>query len=181
MKENKKGLVVRGSRNLFTVRVEGSEEEIDCRLKGKILKGVEGYYNPLAPGDFVEVKDGQIIALGKRRNAFVRFNQKGQAPQLLASNVDIVLCVSSFSSPPFRPRFLDRALVQADVAEIPAIIVCNKYDLADDIDPDIEERLSDFQRIGFKVFHISALSGEGLEELKTFIEGKLSVLVASRG
>ena len=48
-----KGLVLRGSRNLFTVRpigsIEAFGEEIECQIKGKVLKGVEGYYNPLAP------------------------------------------------------------------------------------------------------------------------------------
>ena len=179
-----KGLVIRGSKNLFTVRIEENEteeKEIECRIKGKILKGVEGYYNPLAPGDLVEISDNQIIGLGSRRNKFARFNQKGQAQQLLAANVDIVLCICSVSSPPFRPRFIDRALIQADIAGISAAIVCNKYDLAEDIDPDIEERLSDYRRIGSDVFCISALTGEGLEELKSFIEGRLSVLVGQSG
>ena len=175
-----KGLVVRGSRNLFTVRVNGGE--IECRIKGKVLKGVEGYYNPLSPGDVVEIEDGQIVALEKRQNEFARYNQKGQAPQLLAANVDLVVCVTSVSSPPFRPRFLDRALLQADAAGIPAAIVCNKYDLAQDgEDPDTEERLSDFQRIGFPVFRLSVLSGEGLDEFKQFISGKFSVLVGQSG
>jgi ribosome biogenesis GTPase len=191
-----RGLVVRGSRNLFTVRAEG--EEIECRIKGKVLKGVEGYYNPLAPGDVVEIDNGLIVGLEKRRNCFARFNQKGQAPQLLASNVDLIVCVSSIASPPFRPRFIDRALVQAEIADIPAAIVCNKYDLADFnptdfnltdldpvktgiIDPDIEERLSDFQRIGYPVFRLSAKTGTGLDEFRRFITGKFSVLVGQSG
>ena len=191
------GLIIRGSRNLFTVRFKGidtreadtkeagaKEADIDCRIKGKILKGVEAYYNPLAPGDLVETEDGLITSLVERRNKFARFNQKGQSPQLLAANVDVILCVTSIDSPPFRPRFLDRTLVQADIAGIPAVIVCNKYDLTQDgvdIDPDIEERLSDFERIGCKVFRISALTGEGLDKLKRFMEGKLSVLVGQSG
>jgi len=175
------GLVVRGSRNLFTVRADG--EEIECRIKGKVLKRVEGYYNPLAPGDFVEIDNGLITGLEKRRNCFARFNQKGQAPQLLASNVDLVVCVSSVASPPFRPRFIDRALVQAELAGIPAAIVCNKYDLADSdlSDPDIEERLSDFRRIGYPVFRLSAKTGTGLDEFRRFIAGKFSVLVGQSG
>ena len=175
------GLVVRGSRNLFTVRADG--EEIECRIKGKVLKGVEGYYNPLAPGDFVEIDNGLITGLEKRRNCFARLNQKGQAPQLLASNVDLIVCVSSIASPPFRPRFIDRALVQAEIAGIPAAIVCNKYDLADSdlSDPDIEERLSDFQRIGYPVFRLSAKTGTGLDEFRRFIAGKFSVLVGQSG
>ena len=177
------GLVVRGSRNLFTVRANG--EEIECRIKGKVLKGVEGYYNPLAPGDVVEIGNGQITGLEKRRNCFARFNQKGQAPQLLASNVDFVVCVSSVASPPFRPRFIDRALVQAEIAGIPAVIVCNKQDLAgedEDMDDlDTEERLSDFQRIGYPVFRLSAKTGTGMDEFRRFIAGKFSVLVGQSG
>jgi ribosome biogenesis GTPase len=177
-----KGLIIRGSRNIFTVRVEGEKNEIECRIKGKVLKGVKGYYNPLSPGDVVETEDGQIIGVEKRRNEFARYNQKGQSPQLLAANVDLVVCVASVSSPPFRPRFLDRALLQADAAGIPAAIVCNKYDLAQDgEDPDTEERLSDFERIGFPVFRLSVLSGEGLDEFKRFISGKFSVLVGQSG
>jgi ribosome biogenesis GTPase len=175
------GLVLRGSRNLFTVRLDGAIDEIECRIKGKILKGVEGLYNPLAPGDLVEVEDNLIIGLEKRRNEFARFNQKGQAPQLFAANVDLVLCVTTPASPPFRPRFLDRALAQADMEGISAAIVCNKIDLARDFDPDIEERLSDFERIGFHVFRLSALTGEGMEEFKDFIAGKLSVLAGQSG
>jgi len=177
-----KGLVIRGSRNIFTVRVEDKQNEIKCGIKGKVLKGVGNYYNPLSPGDFVELEDGLIIGVKKRRNEFARYNQKGQSPQLLAANVDLVVCVASVSSPPFRPRFLDRALLQADAAGIPAAIVCNKYDLAQDgEDPDIEERLSDFERIGFPVFRLSVLSGDGLDEFKRFISGKFSVLVGQSG
>jgi len=177
------GLVIRGSRNLFTVRLFEpctGTDEIECRIKGKILKGVEGYYNPLSPGDLVEVEDGLILGLQKRRNVFARFNQKGQAPQLLAANVDCVLCVTSPASPPFRPRFLDRVLVQADAAGIPAVIVCNKYDLDSDL-CDVEERLSDFEHLGFPVLRLSVLTGVGMDEFKRFIAGKFSVLVGQSG
>ena len=189
MKDKKplRGLVIRGSRNLFTVRI--GDDETECRIKGKVLKGVDGYYNPLAPGDLVEVEDGLILGLEARRNVFARFNQKGQSPQLLAANVDLVLCVTSPLSPPFRPRFVDRVLLQADAAGIPAAIVCNKYDLAetgssssfDSGWPDVEERLSDFERIGFPVFRLSARTAEGLDEFKNFIAGKFSVLVGQSG
>ena len=182
-----KGLVLRGSRNLFIVRTVSGE--IECRIKGKILKGVEGYYNPLAPGDIVEIDGGLILGLEKRRNAFTRFNQKGQAPQLIAANVDLVICVTSPAYPPFRPRFMDRLLLQAEAADIPQVIVCNKYDLAaqessgayDSDLLDTEERLSDFERIGIPVYRLSAKSGEGMENFKRFIAGKFSVLVGQSG
>jgi ribosome biogenesis GTPase len=173
-----KGLVIRGSRNVFTVRTGGGESEY--RLKGKVLKGAEGCYNPLAPGDVVEIEGGLITGLETRRNAFARFNQKGQAPQLLAANADLVICVTTPLSPPFRPRFADRVLFQADCSGIPAALACNKYDLSRD-DPDAEERLEDFIRIGFPVFRLSALSGEGMQEFRRFLAGKCTVLVGQSG
>jgi len=172
------GTILTGSHNIFTVRCESGD--VECRIKGKILKGAENFYNPLAPGDIVKVDQGKIIALEKRRNCFSRFNQKGGAPQLLAANVDIVLCMTTRISPPFRPRFLDRVLLQADIAGIPALIICNKIDI-DSSDPDIDERLEDFKRIGYELIEISAATSQGLDELRQRIAGKRSVLTGQSG
>jgi ribosome biogenesis GTPase len=232
-----RGLVVRGSRNVFTVRIDAAPPsifleqdadglvddnsaaihitgagietaELECRIKGKILKGVEGYYNPLAPGDRVIIESdpahpgtGMILGLEERRNVFTRMNQKGlganrsAASQILAANADLVLCVTTPASPPFRPRFLDRALLQADAAGITPVILCNKYDLVNGEEPDstlpdadgfldfldVEERLEDFRRIGYPVLCISAKTGEGMAELRALIRGHFSVLVGQSG
>jgi ribosome biogenesis GTPase len=191
-----KGLVVRGSRNIFTVQAQADGEacadavtrkEIECRFKGKILKEAEGFYNPLAPGDMVIIEidpnhsgAGQITALEKRRNVFSRFNQKGGRPQLLAANADLVLCLTTVASPPFRPRFLDRVLLQADAAGIQPLVICNKSDLNIG-DLDVEERLEDFRRLGYRVLRISAKTGAGLDELRKLVAGKCSVLVGQSG
>jgi ribosome biogenesis GTPase len=92
----------------------------------------------------------------------------------------MVICVTSPASPPFRPRFLDRALIQADAAGIRPVIVCNKIDLLGD-DPDVEERLEDFRRIGYPVLRLSAKTGEGLDALRSLIDGSFSVLVGQSG
>ena len=193
------GLVLRGSRNIFTVRPDvrpGAEQsaplEIECRIKGKVLKLAEDHYNPIAPGDLVKIEinsshpgTGMIVGLEERKNFFSRFNQKGSCPQLLAANVDLVLCMTSRQSPPFRPRFLDRVLLQADSAGIPALIVCNKIDLdGDDYNDDrldADERLEDFKRIGFDVAFISTRTGQGLDDLRRRLEGKSSVLIGQSG
>jgi ribosome biogenesis GTPase len=186
-----RGLVIRGSRNIFTVRIEtgaaAGEDLLECRIKGKVLKGVEGYYNPLAPGDRIICEPdpahpgtGRILAVEKRKNVFTRFNQKGRAPQVLAANVDLALCVTTPAAPPFRPRFLDRILLQGDIAGIPPVVVCNKYDLIKD-DPDIEERLEDYRRIGYPVLRISALTGEGMDVLGGLLADRFSVLVGQSG
>lgn len=185
------GLIVRGSNNIFYVRPDTDpcvgNEEIECRIKGKVLKGVEGYYNPLAPGDRVHIEldplhpgKGLVTELVERKNAFTRFNQKGMAPQLLAANVDLVFCLTTPASPPFRPRFLDRVLVQAERAQIPAVIVVNKWDLYDG-DYDVDERLEDYRRIGYRLLTVSAVTGAGLDELTALISGRTVVLVGQSG
>jgi ribosome biogenesis GTPase len=189
------GLVLRGSRNIFTVRPnteQSAQYDTECRIKGKVLKIAEDHYNPIAPGDQVKIEinplhpgTGMIVGLEERKNFFSRFNQKGNCPQLLAANVDLVLCMTSRQSPPFRPRFLDRVLLQAESAGIPALIVCNKIDLDtdgsnDDI-LDANERLEDFRRIGFDVAFISTRTGEGIDDLRRRIEGKRSVLIGQSG
>jgi ribosome biogenesis GTPase len=179
------GLVTRGSRNIFTVKSDGDGAEFECRIKGKVLKGVEGFYNPLAPGDRVRFESdgagsGLILGFEERRNLLARFNQKGQSPQILAANVDQIFCVTTPASPPFRPRFLDRVLAQAEVADIEPVIVCNKYDLSVD-DPDVEERLEDFSRIGYRVLRVSAKTGEGMGAFRRLARGALSVMLGQSG
>ena len=183
-----KGLVIRGSRNIMTVRVEGENgsKELECRIKGKVLKGCENFYNPLAPGDWVTVEHqkntetAMILSVEERRNLFSRFNQKGSSSQLLAANVDLVLCLCTPVSPPFRPRFLDRVLLQADIAGIDALVICNKTDIKYN-DIDIDERLEEYKRIGYKVLRVSSKTGEGLEELRRVITGKICVLTGQSG
>ena len=188
-------MVLCGSRNIFTVRMKKTGEKLECRLKGKVLKDATGFYNPLAPGDLVKVQIdpeqagiGMIVSLENRKNIFSRFNQKGGCSQFLAANVDQILCITTRQSPPFRPRFLDRVLLQADIAEIPVTIICNKIDLdgdggdADDDDLlDVNERLADFNRIGCDIIDVSAKTGQGLDLFRKAISGKRSVLVGQSG
>ena len=184
------GLVLRGSRNLFTVRVPqaGGDAELECRIKGKVLKGMENFYNPLAPGDWVSLEadplrpgTAQITAVRERRGVLTRFNQKGQKSQVLAANVNMVLCVTSPLSPPFRPRFLDRLLVQAEAAALAPLILCNKYDLAGETAKAMEERLVDYERIGYDVLRLSAKTGQGMDELRRRMTGKISVIMGQSG
>ena len=183
-----KGFVVRSSRNIITARVDSKNgcEELECRIKGKVLKTERDIYNPVAPGDWVKIerhkdsKKAMILSVEKRRNFFSRFNQKGNTSQLLAANIDLVLCVCSPSSPPLRPRFLDRVLLQAEIAGIEAAVICNKTDLLDG-DMDVDERLEEYSRIGYKLFRISAKTGEGIGNLRSVITGKNCVLTGQSG
>lgn len=182
------GTVLAGTNNFF--EVECDDDIIrSCSIKGKILKSDTEYYNPLAPGDMVNVEvdtldnnKGQITELIPRRNEFVRWNVKGRCPQLLASNVDYMILVTTPSEPPFRPRFIDRELAQAEMLNLNPVIVCNKYDLINESkDIDVERFLSIWEHLGYKVLRISAKTGEGISEFAQMLESHLSAFVGQSG
>ena len=182
-----RGIIISGSNNSFDADCDDGVLR-RCSIKGKKLKTEEGFYNPLCPGDIVELeadelnkKSGRISALVPRTNRFTRWNVKGRLPQLLAANVDLLLCLTTPDEPPFRPRFIDRALAQAEEAGIEAVIVCNKRDLPAASGADVEMRLSDWEALGYRIFKVSAHSGEGLTELAELIEDKQCVLVGQSG
>lgn len=181
------GLVIGGSNNFFTIECDDGTLR-ECSLKGKKLKSEKEYYNPLAPGDKVEIEidslqesKGQIINLLPRKNTFERCNSKSVAPQLLASNLDYLILVTTPEEPPFRPRFIDRELIQAEYEGITPIIVCNKYDLNDIENPDVDMRLSVWESLGYKVLRISAKTGEGLIEFASLLANMTSAFVGQSG
>ncbi len=180
-----KGTVTGGSNNIFTVECEDGIVR-RCGIKGKKLKDSSGYYNPLAPGDMVTLEAdalsgdcGKLTGILPRKNEFVRWNVKGRRPQLLAANLDYLICVTTPESPPFRPRFVDRMLIQADYAHIDPVILCNKSDLG--FAPETEVRIAEWERLGYRVLRVSAKTGEGLPLLAALLEGKLSAFVGQSG
>ena len=190
-----KGLIIAGTNNLFTVECD-DEVTRNCTIKGKVLKSDKQFYNPLAPGDIVEIEvdplndvKGQILSLEPRKNTFLRWNVKGRCPQLLASNLDYLILVTTPDEPPFRPRFTDRALAQAEHQGITPVVICNKWDLAEKMQEDgrqeeyeeIEKRLTIWEDLGYKVLRLSAKTGEGMTEFAELLENHLSAFVGHSG
>ena len=189
------GTVQAGTNNTFTVECDDDITR-QCTIKGKVLKSDKQFYNPLAPGDVVEVEPdpineekGQVVSLLPRKNTFLRWNVKGRCPQLLASNLDYLILVTTPDEPPFRPRFIDRALAQAEHQGITPVIVCNKYDLAEQMQNDerqeefdeIDRRLSIWHDLGYRVLRLSAKTGEGMTEFAELLENHTSAFVGQSG
>mgnify|MGYP000949553001 CR=1 FL=1 len=189
------GTVIAGTNNLFTVECEDDVIR-NCTIKGKVIKTDKTFYNPIAPGDVVEMAidelddaKGQVTLIHPRKNTFLRYNVKGNCPQLIASNLDYLILVTTPEEPPFRPRFIDRALAQAEHQGITPVIVCNKWDLAQQMQADgraedfevIERRLNIWEDLGYKVLRLSARTGEGMTEFAEILEDKLSAFVGQSG
>ncbi|HEX5810154.1 MAG TPA: ribosome small subunit-dependent GTPase A, partial [Anaerolineales bacterium] len=100
--------------------------------------------------------------------------------QVIVANADLVLPVFSVANPTPKWGLLDRYLVSAEAAELPSLIVINKLDLAWK-NPGFDEEIEVYRRIGYPVLQVSAATGEGIEELKQALQGKLSVLVGKSG
>jgi ribosome biogenesis GTPase len=176
------GQVLYGINNIYTVEAEG--RQLQCRIKGKVLKSENNVYNPIAVGDFVRLEPdphspevGWIVERRPRSTSLVRWNKKRKAVQVLAANAEVLVCVSSTQSPPFRPRFIDRLLVSADRLE--PVIVVNKIDLP--LSTAAEERVRDYKRIGYTVVRTSAVTGRGVSVLRRTIKSRVAVFFGQSG
>lgn len=168
--------------NLYDAWQEDEKKLYRLRIKGKVLKLDEFEYNPLAVGDYVEFtpysdSEGLITARLERRSAFVRWNIKLEKNQTIAANMDQVAIVTSAYEPPFRPRFIDRAL--SCVSGCDVIIVMNKCDF--DLTEEEFDRWALYHRLGYRIIAVSALTGENIEEFKALLKGKVTAFAGQSG
>ena len=103
---------------------------------------------------------------------------------ILLVNIDLIAIVASVLNPQVRWGLIDRFLVQAELENIPAIIILNKSDLLEKEKKEdtvfyqqYQKRVSIYENIGYKIFEISALhpkkNKEKIQELRKFLKGKL--------
>ncbi|NLV83272.1 MAG: ribosome small subunit-dependent GTPase A [Spirochaetales bacterium] len=183
------GVVTRGINNIYSVDVENDQPfsaecrtTYECRIKGKVLQGIDDDYNPIAVGDTVRLvptssTEGLIVQRMDRRSSFIRWNAKRGCDQIVAANIDLVVIVGSSDEPPFRPRFIDRAI--ACTTGCPVLIVLNKCDLL--ISEEEDNRFRLYEKVGFDVFAMSAYDEAGILALKSRLEGKVSAFVGQSG
>ncbi len=180
--------VASGINNIYTLIIEEGDtrRELSCRIKGKKLAQDMGRYNPIAVGDLVEYEEdpqhhgsGLITSREERRNVFARLNRKRGTMQTIVANMDLMVCLTSPESPPFRPRFIDRVLVAAAIGDMPVMVVVNKMD--QEIDTAMQERLEAYREIGVEVHFCSAETGEGVDDLISRISGRDTAFVGQSG
>lgn len=148
--------------------VDTGSERLTCRARGKFRK--EGI-SPLV-GDRVEVRElgngeGFIEKILPRRNAFAR-------PAV--ANIDQLVVIASAAIPKTDPFLIDRVAAIAELKGCEVIILLNKCDL----DP-ADNLYEIYRHAGFQTLRISAETGEGLDELKPLISGKLSAFTGNSG
>ena len=177
------GLVIKNTGSWYTVLTDDGQL-LQCKVKGNFrLKGIRST-NPVAVGDRVTVDgEGWITDIDDRRNYIIRksINLSKQS-HIIAANVDQALLVVTVNYPQTSTTFIDRFLASAEAYRVPVILVFNKTDLLTDDEAHYQQLLINlYQTIGYECRVISAETGEGVDELKTLLPGKITLLSGNSG
>ena len=168
-------------------------------MTGKIIKGIAGFYyvnngenkvyqckakgvfrnrkiKPLV-GDDVEFSvldeetmEGNIDEILPRKNELIR---------PAAANVDQALVLFALTHPAPNLNLLDRFLVMMSMEDIPVKLCFNKQDLGDEVLMD--QYRSIYEAAGYPVYFISAREETGIEQVRSLLRGKTTVLAGPSG
>jgi len=166
---------------------------IAARARGKLMGPRKSLGNMVVVGDRVRwervpssgraMEEAVLEGVAPRRNWFSRRASGGRAAeQVVASDLDQVVLVTSVAEPDFSRGLADRVFCQSEHAGLPARLVLNKMDLASRtpaVDP--EGLLDDYARAGVSGHPVCARTGEGIAELREACRGRRSLFVGHSG
>ena len=178
-----KGLVIKNTGSWYTVLTDDGQL-LDCKVKGNFrIKGIRST-NPVAVGDRVTVNDENwITEIEDRRNYIIRksINLSKQS-HILAANVDQALLVVTVAKPETSTTFIDRFLASAEAYRVPVILIFNKVDMLNDDERHYQQMMMElYETVGYECRAISAETGEGVEELRPLLDGKITLLSGNSG
>ena len=172
--------------------VDIASEAVEAHLRGGLTQGRRNSVHLLAVGDRVRLRrsEGALVLVEDvlpRRNELARIDvgdKRGLRKQVLAANLDRICVIVSLDKPCYNPRGVDRFLVLAASAEVPALLVLNKCDLRVSANCDVpspEEILGFYRSLGYEAIGTSVPTGDGLEDLCAALAGRLSFLLGPSG
>ena len=165
MERRTAGRILRALSGFYDVQTP--EGLITCRGRGSLRKE---HQTPLT-GDMVEITvekgKGMVEKILPRRNCFVR-------PAV--ANVDALVVFAANVNPVTEPFLIDRVAAIAGDQEVEVILCVNKCDL----DPAVD-LVRIYRNAGFPVIQASAETGQGVEELRSRLQGKLTAFTGNTG
>ena len=183
------GVVIKRTNNSYLI--ETGQGTLTCGLAGRLRN--ETRTDPVVIGDvvrWIEIgrETGQIVEVLPRRNQLARRSAVPMPTahahaQAIAANVDQIVAVFAAANPRPKWNLLDRYLVSAEAADIPALICLTKLDLVEGRPEaaEIHAVMAEYQAIGYPVILTSAVTGAGLNELDAALRDRLSVFVGKSG
>jgi len=181
-------LVYKSTGSWYQLRNERGDL-LNARIKGKLRIGDITSTNPVAVGDVVEVDmEGEtgnavITEIHERKNYINRSSpHRKNQHHIVAANIDQSLLFATLREPRTSLGFIDRFLITSEAYHIPAIIVFNKCDLYKEKDMNKLEEIRDiYEPIGYRIMTMSLETGEGLEEVKSILAQKVTLLSGHSG
>ena len=165
MVEKQMGRIIRSLSGFYDVQLPG--QVVTCRGRGVLRKQ---HVTPLT-GDMVEITvehgKGMVEAVLPRKNSFVR-------PAV--ANVDALAIFAASVNPVTEPFLIDRVTAIAGNQNVMSVICINKCDL----DP-AQQLRETYEKAGFPVIATSAVTGEGIEQLRALLKGKLTAFTGNTG
>ncbi|MBE6993907.1 MAG: ribosome small subunit-dependent GTPase A [Ruminococcaceae bacterium] len=162
---NEYGVVLKGIGGFYYVLRDGKVYE--CKAGGRLRLGD---ISPVA-GDRVTFElsgeDGLITSIRRRKNSLTR-------PPV--ANIDRLFIVASSAPPAADPTLIDTVTVIALWQDIEPIILLNKID----VDPS-DELYATYTSAGFRVLRVSALTGEGIDEVRALARTGISCFTGNSG
>jgi ribosome biogenesis GTPase len=182
-----KGLVIKNTGSWYTVRTT-ERGDVESKIKGNFRLKEIRTTNPVAVGDQVEIQINSegtafITKIEERRNYIIRraSNLSKQA-HIIAANVDMALLIVTVNYPITTTIFIDRFLATAEAYRVPVKLVFNKIDRYQEEDQELLEGLIHlYTTIGYPCSKLCARTGEGLDELKVDLQGKITLLSGHSG
>ncbi|AFI30884.1 ribosome small subunit-dependent GTPase A [Borrelia crocidurae] len=176
--------VLWGVNNIYSVVEVNTNTVYEGVIKGKFLNTREKEYSPLVPGDFVcgDIYDEHKVYIKERmerRNVFWRYNKKVALRQVIVSNIDNILIVSSATLPEFKNSFIDRILIVAEEQGITPIILVNKVD--EGINLRVDSFIKIYEYLGYRVIKTSVVTLQGLDEVKKIIKNSRTSFIGQSG
>ena len=163
--EKQVGRIIRSISGFYDVQTESAL--ITCRARGILRKQGQ---SPLT-GDMVEITvekgKGMVEKILPRKNSFVR-------PAV--ANVEALVVFAANVNPVTEPFLIDRVAAIAGDQEVPVYLCVNKCDL----DPAMD-LVRIYTNAGFPVICTSAETGDGVEELRALLKGKLTAFTGNSG
>lgn len=183
------GTVIKNTGSNYMVLTDDGQT-VACKIKGNFrLKGIRTT-NPVAVGDRVTItgtndETNYITAIEPRRNYIIRkATNLSKQGHILAANLDQVCLVVTLFHPVTSTTFIDRFLTTAEAYRVPAVIVINKIDLLEGDDEALEYLDAVaylYESIGYPVVKLSARTGEGIDTLRSMLDGKTTLFSGNSG
>ena len=160
------------------------------RMKGVFkLDGITST-NPIAVGDVVDFdiensNENSVIitSIHDRRNYINRQSPRIKSQQhIVAANVDQSLLIATLKEPRTSQGFIDRFLVTCEMYHVKAMVLFNKLDIYKEKELEKLEKLKEvYTSIGYQVAAISLNNKQGLEEIKSFLTDRVTLVSGHSG